>query len=108
VSSPRPCEPKTGAGYRIAPSAAGAAAAIVTPMAVERTLANQRLGRRPRWCFVAMLSGCSTSLWYTAVQGAAYERRESIQDADERARCKSANCADEEKDEKERAPTRTR
>jgi len=40
---------------------------------------------------VAMLSGCSTSFWFTAVQGAAYERCESIKDADERSRCKSAN-----------------
>jgi hypothetical protein len=40
---------------------------------------------------VAALPGCTTSFWYTAVQGAAYERCESIQDAAERSRCKSAN-----------------
>jgi len=56
----------------------------------------------------ATLAGCSTSFWYTAVQGAAYERCESIQDADERARCKSANFPDEEKFRKERASTGTR
>ena len=55
-----------------------------------------------------MLSGCSTSFWFTAVQGAAYERRESIKDADERSRCKSANFPDEEKYKKERASTGTR
>lgn len=57
---------------------------------------------------VATLAGCSTSFWYTAVQGAAYERCESIQDADERARCKSANFPDEEKFRTERASTGTR
>jgi hypothetical protein len=57
---------------------------------------------------VATLAGCSTSFWYTAVQGAAYERCESIKDADERARCKSANYPDEEKYKKERSPARTR
>ena len=57
---------------------------------------------------VVALAGCSTSFWYTAVQGAAYERCESIPDADERARCKSTNYPDEEKYKKERAPTRTR
>jgi len=54
---------------------------------------------------VAALPGCSTSFWYTAVQGAACERCESIQDADERTRCKSANLPDEEKYKKERAST---
>ena len=57
---------------------------------------------------VATLAGCSTSFWYTAVQGAAYERCESIQDADERARCKSANFPDEEKFRKERTSTGAR
>ena len=57
---------------------------------------------------VVALAGCSPSFWYTAVQGAAYERCESIQDADERSRCKSANFPDEEKYKKERAPKRTR
>jgi len=57
---------------------------------------------------VANLAGCSTSFWYTAVQGAAYERCESIHDADERARCKSANFPDEERFRKERASTGTR
>ena len=56
----------------------------------------------------AALPGCSTSFWYTAVQGAAYERCESIKDADERARCKSANFPNEEKFRKERALTGTR
>jgi len=58
--------------------------------------------------FVAALPGCSTSFWFTAVQGAAYERCESIKDADERSRCKSANYPDEEKYRKERTPTGTR
>ena len=31
---------------------------------------------------VAALPGCSTSFWFTAVLGAAYERCESIKDAD--------------------------
>jgi hypothetical protein len=57
---------------------------------------------------VAALPGCSTSFWFTAVQGAAYERCESIQDAAERSRCKSANYPDEEKYKKERASTATR
>ena len=57
---------------------------------------------------VAALPGCSTSFWYTAVQGAAYERCESISDADERSRCKSANYPDEEKYNKERAGAGTR
>ena len=57
---------------------------------------------------VAALPGCSTAFWYTAVQGAAYERCESIKDAAERARCKSANYPDEEKYEKERPPAGTR
>ena len=57
---------------------------------------------------VAALPGCSTSFWFTAVQGAAYERCESTQDADERARCKSANYPDEEKDKKDRASTGAR
>jgi len=52
----------------------------------------------------AALPGCTTSFWYTAVQGAAYERCESIQDAAERSRCKSANYPDEEKYKKERSP----
>jgi hypothetical protein len=52
---------------------------------------------------VAALSGCSTSFWFTAVQGAAHERCESIKDADERAGCKSAKDPDEEKCKKERA-----
>ena len=56
----------------------------------------------------AALPRCSTSFWFTAVQGAAYERCESIQDADERSRCKSANYPDEEKYKKERASTGTR
>jgi F0F1-type ATP synthase membrane subunit b/b' len=57
---------------------------------------------------VAALPGCSTSFWYKAVQGAAYERCESIQDADERARCKSANFPDEAKYKKERSQAETR
>ena len=57
---------------------------------------------------VAALPGCTTSFWYTAVQGAAYECCESIQDAAERARCKSANFPDEEKYKKERSPAGTR
>ena len=57
---------------------------------------------------VVALSGCSTSFWYTAVQGAAYERCEAIQDAAERARCKDANYPDEEKYKKERGPAGTR
>ena len=57
---------------------------------------------------VAISAGCSTSFWFTAVQGAAYERCESIQDAAERARCKSANFPDEEKYKKERSPAGTR
>jgi len=57
---------------------------------------------------VGTLAGCSTSFWYTAVQGAAYERCESIQDADERARSKSASFPDEEKYKKERSPVGTR
>jgi F0F1-type ATP synthase membrane subunit b/b' len=57
---------------------------------------------------VAALPGCSTSFWYTAVQGAAHERCESIKDAAERARCKSANFPDEEKYKKERSPAETR
>ena len=57
---------------------------------------------------VPALPGCSTSFWYTAVQGAAYERCESIKDADERSRCKSANYPDEEKDKKDRASTGAR
>ena len=51
----------------------------------------------------AMPSGCSTSFWFTAVQSAAYDRRGSIKDADERARCKSANYPDAEEYEKDRA-----
>ena len=57
---------------------------------------------------VAALPGCSTSFWFTAVQGSAYERCESIKDAAERSRCKSANFPDEEKYKKERSPTGTR
>jgi len=57
---------------------------------------------------VAVLPGCSTSFWFTAVQGSAYERCEAIKDADERARCKSANYPDEEKYKKERASTGAR
>ena len=57
---------------------------------------------------VAALPGCTTSFWYTAVQGAAYERCESIQDAAERSRCKSANYPDEAKYKKERSPAKTR
>jgi hypothetical protein len=57
---------------------------------------------------VAALPGCSTSFWFTAVQGAAYERCESIKDADERSRCKSVNYPDEEKYKKERASTGSR
>ena len=57
---------------------------------------------------VAMLSGCTTTFWFTAVQGAAYERCESIKDGDERARCKSANYPDEEKYKKDRASAATR
>jgi hypothetical protein len=60
------------------------------------------------WMVVAALPGCTTSFWYTAVQGAAYERCESIQDAAERSRCKSANYPDEEKYKKERSPAETR
>ena len=56
----------------------------------------------------AMSAGCTTSFWYTAVQGSAYERCESLQDAAERSRCKSANFPDEEKYKKERAETGTR
>ena len=56
----------------------------------------------------AALPGCSTSFWYTAVQGAAYERCESIKDAAERARCKSANFPDEQKYKKEWPPAGTR
>jgi len=54
------------------------------------------------------LPGCTTSFWFTAVQGSAYERCESIKDADERSRCKSANYPDEEKYKRERASTATR
>jgi uncharacterized protein YceK len=57
---------------------------------------------------IVMLSGCSTSFWFTAVQGSAYERCESIKDADERARCKSANYPDEERYRKERASAGSR
>ena len=57
---------------------------------------------------VAALPGCSTSFWYTAVQGAAYERCESVKDDAERARCKSANYPDEAKYKKERSPAETR
>ena len=57
---------------------------------------------------VATLPGCSTSFWYTAVQGAAYERCETIKDDDERARCKSANYPDEAKYKKERSPAEAR
>lgn len=46
---------------------------------------------------VAALPGCSTSFWFTAVQGSAYGRCESIKDANERSRCKSANYPDAEK-----------
>jgi len=57
---------------------------------------------------VAALPGCSTSFWFTAVQGSAYERCESIKDAAERSRCKSANYPEEDKYKKERASTGTR
>jgi len=57
---------------------------------------------------VSPLPGCSTSFWYTAVQGSAYEQCESIMDAAERSRCKSANYPDEEKYKKERSPVGTR
>ena len=57
---------------------------------------------------VVALAGCSTSFWYTAVQGAAYERCESIKDADERSRCKGANFPEEEKYKKDRASAGSR
>jgi len=56
----------------------------------------------------AALPGCSTSFWFTAVQGSAYERCESIKDTDERSRCKSANYPDEEQYKKERSSSATR
>ena len=56
---------------------------------------------------VVALPGCTTAFWYTAVQGAAYERCGSIKDDAERSRCKSANYPDEEKYKKERASTGT-
>jgi hypothetical protein len=56
----------------------------------------------------AALPGCTTSFWFTAVQGAAYERCKSIQDAAERSRCRSADYPDEEKCKRERASTGTR
>jgi hypothetical protein len=57
---------------------------------------------------VAALPAYSTAFWFTAVQGAAYGRCESIQDAAERSRSKSANFPDEEKYKKDRASTGTR
>jgi len=56
---------------------------------------------------IATLPACSTSFWFTAVQGSAYERCEFLKDADERARCKSTNFPDEEKYKKERPSTGT-
>ncbi len=57
---------------------------------------------------IGTLSGCTTSFWFTSVQGAAYQRCESIKDADERTRCRSANFPDEDKYKKERASAGTR
>jgi len=48
-------------------------------------------------------TGCSSSFWTTAVQGAAYDKCQSIMDRDERERCKKANFPDEDKYTKERA-----
>ena len=51
----------------------------------------------------SLLSGCSSSFWYSQVQGAAYDKCESVKDSDERGRCKKANAVDEDKYKKERS-----
>lgn len=48
------------------------------------------------WC-ASLIAGCSSTALYNSVQGVAYQRCESMQDASERARCKAANYPDEEK-----------
>jgi len=53
--------------------------------------------------FACLVAGCSSTALYNSVQGVAYQRCESMQDASERARCKAANYPDEEKYKKERA-----
>ncbi len=52
---------------------------------------------------VSLLAGCSTSAWYTAVQGAGYDQCEGLKDPSERSRCKAAKYPDEDKYKRERA-----
>jgi len=68
---------------------------IAMPMDHVRIVASSLLA--------LLITGCSSSVLYNGVQGVAYQRCDSIQDASERARCKAANYPDEERYKKERA-----
>ena len=48
------------------------------------------------------LVGCSTSFWYTQVQGAQYDKCEELSSAEDRRRCKVETYPDEDKYKKER------
>ena len=52
--------------------------------------------------FAAGLGGCSSSFWYTQVQGAQYDKCEKLSSSEDRRRCKSETYPDEDKYKKER------
>ncbi|NRF67003.1 hypothetical protein HLB44_08420 [Aquincola sp. S2] len=51
-------------------------------------------------------AGCSTSHWYNQVQGAQYDKCESLANTEDRRRCKEATRPDADKYAKERDASR--
>jgi hypothetical protein len=51
-----------------------------------------------------LCAGCSTSFWYTQIQGAQYDKCDKLQDAESRRRCREATFPDKDKYDKDRQP----
>ena len=51
---------------------------------------------------IVLLAGCSTSFWYTQIQGAQYDKCERLQSPEDRRRCKAETYPDQERYRKQR------
>ncbi|HEU5295984.1 MAG TPA: hypothetical protein VFU71_14475 [Burkholderiaceae bacterium] len=55
---------------------------------------------------VAMLSACTSSFWYTQIQGAQYDKCDKLAAAEDRRRCRAETQPDKDKYDKDREATR--
>ena len=56
---------------------------------------------------IVLLAGCSTSFWYTQIQGAQYDKCERLQSPDDRRRCKAETYPNEDRYRKQREAARS-